>query len=217
MFKSGFYLQKIKNNHPIKVLAIAVLALSSVLFSPSVLAHKVNMFAYSDGIEVFVEGYFTDGKKPKNSEIKVFDSSNVELLVGQADDEGAYHFKIPSQQDMRITLNAGEGHMTEYMLTAEELGAENEPDNSSIENSEVSEVGIVAAETELSNASVPSNLQPMINKAVGRSIKPLMRGLSELKEQRTFSDIVGGLGFIVGIIGVFYYVKARKLLNEKKA
>ena len=215
MFRLGIYYQR-NNNYLVRFWGFIFVGAALALFSTSVMAHKVNMFAYSDGIEVFVEGYFTDGKKPKNSEVKVFDINNTELLAGQTDGEGAFNFKMPSQQEMRITLNAGEGHMAEYVLSAEELGAEESPDNAGSAVPGEPEAGDVASEVGVISTSMPDNLQPMINKAVGRSIRPLMRGLSELKEQRTFSDIVGGLGFIVGIIGVFYYFKARKLLNEKK-
>ena len=45
-------------------------------------AHKVNMFAFAEGNEVFVEGYFTDGKKPKKCEVIVYDVKDKALLTG---------------------------------------------------------------------------------------------------------------------------------------
>src|SRR3990172_285887 len=45
-------------------------------------AHKVQMFAHVEGSKVFVEGYFADGKKAKNSEVTVFDNKSGERLLG---------------------------------------------------------------------------------------------------------------------------------------
>ena len=51
----------------------------------------------------------------------------------------------------------------------------------------------------------------MVRKAVAQGVLPLAREISELKERRGFSDIVGGIGFIAGLLGVFAYVKARQI------
>ena len=37
-----------------------------------------------------------------------------------------------------------------------------------------------------------------------------VRELSELKERRSFSDIIGGIGFIVGLLGAVFFFSARK-------
>jgi hypothetical protein len=49
-----------------------------------------------------------------------------------------------------------------------------------------------------------------MRKAVAEGVLPLAREISELKERRGFSDIVGGIGFIVGILGIVAYLKARQ-------
>lgn len=191
-----------------KLLLNAFILVSLAISVTPVFAHKVNMFAFAEGNEVFVEGYFTDGIKPKNSAVTVFDSEGSQLLSGLTNAEGQFSFAIPKREDLRITLNAGEGHMTEYTITREEL--EGDMDSTAESDATGSEITEVIAATTAS-----PELQAMIKKAVGQSLRPVMRSLSELKEQRSFSDIVGGLGFIVGIIGGFFYFKARKLLDEK--
>jgi hypothetical protein len=55
----------------------------------------------------------------------------------------------------------------------------------------------------------------LVESAVGQAIRPLMREVSEMKERRGFSDIVGGIGFIFGIVGVFFYLKARKGMSNQ--
>jgi len=195
-----------------------LLALGSGILSSEAQAHKVNMFAFAEGNQVFVEGYFSDGKRAKNSEVIVYDPDGETLVRGVTDDEGAYTFDIPKQDDLRITLNAGMGHMTEYVIASNEL--------TGLSDSPVTEAddvgGAAGSEPEPeSTGSVELSIIPSgvlskaeLKKAVGEAIRPLMRSISELEERRSFSDIVGGLGFIVGIAGAFFYVKARNMLKQ---
>ncbi len=37
-------------------------------------AHKVSVYGYAEDGMVFVEGYFVDGSKAKNSSVEVFDA-----------------------------------------------------------------------------------------------------------------------------------------------
>ena len=196
-----------------RYLLLLIIFVVTALFTLPAFAHKVNMFAYPDGNEVFIEGYFSDGKKPKNSEVKVYDSAGKELLSGLTNEEGQFSFVIPKDDDLRITLNAGEGHRTEYTLSRAEIAGE-------VKNAEeiakdAKSEGSVSGHPADGGVASPE-LQAMIRKAVGESIRPVMRELSELTAKSNFSDILGGIGFIFGIIGVFFYVKARKIMNMNK-
>ncbi len=197
------------------VLAV-ILALGSGLLTSEVHAHKVNMFAFAEGNQVFVEGYFSDGKRAKNSEVIIYDPDGVILVRGNTDDEGAYTFIIPNQNDLRITLNAGMGHMTEYVISSNELSGLS--DSTVAETTNVGEsTGSEPVLTEPAGQTVMTSgvvSKAALKKAVGEAIRPLMRSISELEERRSFSDIVGGLGFIVGIGGLFFYVKARSMLRQ---
>ncbi len=177
-------------------------------------AHKINMFAFAEGDEVFVEGYFTDGKKPKHSPVLVYNAAGDILLEGQTDEEGAFTFPLPASAPIRITLNAGQGHLAEYELSAEDLGLD-APGASPLPSSPAANGQ--QPSTTLASGLSDEQLQAMIRKAVGQSLRPVMRSLSELKEQRSFSDIIGGIGIIMGIGGIFLYYKARKMLAEAKS
>jgi len=192
------------------VLLILGLAVSAIAE-----AHKVNMFAYIDGDRVFIEGYFSDGNKARNSEVAVYNEAGDKVLTGVTGEDGTYSFKIPAKGPLRVTLNAGMGHKTEYTVSADELAGESELDTSGgggagpadsqpIRNT----AGVTAAPTKGPEPSV-------VRRAVGDAIKPLMRSMSALEARRGFSDIVGGIGFIVGILGTVFYLKARKLSQHK--
>ncbi|HFD92805.1 MAG TPA: hypothetical protein ENJ22_05905 [Gammaproteobacteria bacterium] len=200
------------NNRSMLLLAFLLLG----LFSGAAHAHKVNMFAFAEGDQVFVEGYFSDGKRAKNSKVVVYDPDGNVLLEGLTDEEGAYTFDIPRRVDLRITLNAGMGHKTEYVIASDELSGGIGALSAETDSTSITSPADDAAATPAPVATVASSAlgRAELKKAVGEAIRPLMRSISELEERRSFSDIVGGLGFIVGIAGVYFYVKARGMLQK---
>lgn len=197
--------------------AITVVATILLLITPAAFAHKLNMFAYVEGDKIFAEGYFTDGKKAKNSGVTVYDPTNNELLTGTTDGDGQFSFAIPQQSDLRITVNAGMGHQAEYVLLKSELSEEADAATPVVEPA-----ATIAADS-ASQQNPDGPLTPVttvkldeaavrveVERAVGKAIKPLMRELSEMRAEKSFSDIVGGVGFIFGLLGVFMYFKARQ-------
>lgn len=174
-------------------------------------AHKVNVFAYVEGDQIYIQGYFSDGKTAKNSEVTLYGSDGRELIKGQTNEEGVITFPIQGKQSLRIVLNAGQGHQASYEIPLEEITgtavvpASDPPPSSTDQSSPVGEM-IAGSSGESAQVS-----EAMVRKAVAQGVLPLAREISALKERRGFSDIVGGIGFIVGLLGVFAYVKARQI------
>jgi nickel transport protein len=199
------------------VIGLAVILLSGVASIAS--AHKVNVFAYVEGNQVYIQGYFSDGTKAKNSDVTVYGADGRELLKGQTNEEGEFTF--PSQgpgRGLRIVLNAGMGHQAAYEIPADEMtdvpaAAEVDPPASA----KVATTGTDKPARMVSDSGAPAPLsEATVRKAVAEGVLPLAREISELKERRGFSDIVGGIGLIVGILGVFAYFKARQEARRVK-
>ncbi|MBW1644607.1 MAG: hypothetical protein JRJ76_17440 [Deltaproteobacteria bacterium] len=55
-----------------------------------------------------------------NAPIEVFDGNGKLILSGKTDKSGSFIFKLPLCKDMRIVLNASEGHRAEYRLLIKE-------------------------------------------------------------------------------------------------
>ena len=206
----------ISSSYRVKQRWIAAMAAIFLLMSPTAFAHKLNMFAYVEGNEIFAEGYFTDGKKAKNSTITVFDAADKQLLQGISDADGQFTFAIPQQSDLRITVNAGMGHQAEFVLLKDELSEEdntsatnNEPASTLSGNNDAPAASTAQAPrtaTSLDNDAIRAEVE----RAVGKAIKPLMRELSSMRAEKSLADIIGGIGFIFGLFGVAMYFKSRK-------
>ncbi|WP_291303183.1 cobalamin biosynthesis protein CbiL [Desulfovibrio sp. MES5] len=108
--------------------SLAVLLLAAALLlalQTPALAHRVNIFAWTEGPLVAVKCGFSGGNSVRNGEVTVYDAAGGEvLLTGRTDAEGLFRFDIPPkgrEHGLRIRINAGEGHQNEWQMEAAEL------------------------------------------------------------------------------------------------
>ena len=202
-----------------KICSLLLVLFISFGFITNTYAHKVQMFAYPEGDNVFIEGYFADGKRPKKSEVVVYDSGGEVLFSGVTDEEGKLSFKIPRKTDLRITLNAGMGHKAEYTLPASELNGSNSPNPPiskvgdkmpAVDQGASSEKGRVSQISQLDEAQIQAIVEKAVEKAVGEAIKPLVRSFTEMTQKNSMTTIIGGIGYIFGFMGIAFYFKSRK-------
>lgn len=102
-------------------LILTVTLLFLLLLPGRVLGHKVNLFAYVEAGQVYVEAYFPDGRSVANGKISVSDSTGSLLLEGKTDPEGLFNFPIPKTDDLSIVLDAGMGHKTSFSMEKEDV------------------------------------------------------------------------------------------------
>lgn len=192
------------------VRSMAVLV-AAMMFSGAVLAHKVNVFAYVENQQLYVEGYFNDGKMAKKSAIEVIDPDGNVIMQDVTDDQGQITFDLPDQSiPLRIELNAGMGHQGVYVMSAEDLGAVAPP----VAMEAISAPDEASPSVAVSPSINPAELEAAVQRAVGDAIKPLVRELSVAQKQASLSDIVGGIGLIVGVLGGFAFFKARQQMSK---
>ena len=190
---------------------VSVLALSLVLTWPmvsQVWAHKVNVFAWVEGDTVFVEGYFPGGKKSQDSLVEVFNPAGTKLLEGRTNKKGEFSFKIPERTNLTIVLTASMGHKNDFIIPASDFAG--------VESTPLSPAPSFAESKKDSSAHPAdlSQLDEMIDRALDRKLAPVIKLIRDTrKEGPTISEIVGGIGYIFGIFGVFMYFKSR---NKKR-
>ena len=86
------------------------------VLATSVLAHKVNIFAYVDGQTVFAESYYPDGRPVVAGKVQVLDTEQQLLLQGVTDAEGLFQFALPAASELVLEVDAGMGHRNSYLL-----------------------------------------------------------------------------------------------------
>lgn len=179
-----------------------------IMMDVSVSAHKVNVFAYVEGKKIYTESYFNNGKKCIDSKIEVFDNQGNKLLEGLTDKEGEFSFEVPSEDgDLKIVLTASMGHRAEYSISADELRGfvglikEENKEPKSIVSPEISLVDL-------------KEIQLIIEDTLDEKLKPIMREMKEIKKSQedriSPTEIIGGVGYIIGIFGIIAYFLSRK-------
>lgn len=202
------------------IFAVTALLVCSLLMAPSAAwAHKVNVFAYVEGDTVVTESYFSDGRKCRDSLIEVFDPEGRKLLEGKTDAEGRFSFRPPLRSDLLIRLSAAMGHRAEYTVPATDLPvtitggppSAPEPVNETIESlSEKSGTEPAQGKSTPQQQLAPVDVEALVEHVVARQLAPIRRALEESQDRRRISDIVGGIGYIIGLMGVVLYFHARR-------
>ena len=181
-----------------------ILFLTSIILTGShvpALAHKVMIFAWVEGDTVFTESKFNGGKKAINAPVIIFDKDGKKLLEGKTDNKGEFSFKIPKLTDLRIVLNAAMGHKAEW----------------TVPESEIREVGNIV-EKKSAQVSGPigiglskEEVKKIVEDSLDKKLRPIVRMMTESKNNEpSFTEIIGGIGYIFGLMGVALYFKNRR-------
>jgi len=189
-------------------------------------AHKVMIFAWVEGDMIHTQSKFSGGKRVKDSQVIVQDLSGKKLLEGKTDENGEFSFKKPETLGLKVVLNSSMGHMAEWIIPAEEMGAQSkiterlEPDAGNQTNATAdvyspnpSEVPPLppANPADITRGCNDRDLQDMIDRSLDKKLSPIMDMLIEsLDRKPKMSDIIGGIGYIIGLVGLALYFMSRK-------
>lgn len=191
---------------------LVLMMVVSLLGATAAEAHKVTIFAWAEGDTVFTESKFSGGKKVKNGKVEVFDSAGIRLLDGLTDDSGEFSFPVPAITDLNIVLTAGMGHRNSWTLSAAELGG------ASPGTAPTAPVTPGAPVSEMRREAVPAGngltareVEEIVARQLEQKIQPMARMLATMQDRGpALSDIIGGIGYIMGLVGLGAYLRYRK-------
>ena len=198
----------------------------SLGFSSLASAHNVVGGVYAEGFTIEGEAGFSNGTMANaGTVVKVSDTSGTPLGEAMTDDDGYFVFIAKKRITHVFEINMGAGHILKMQLPAEELpdnlddkSASQPSSNTSaptndITQTSVSDGQIVKTNQAASNQTVTQKqITPlMLEKAIAKQIKPLRREISALKEKSGLRDIIGGIGYIFGLLGLVAFLRERKL------
>jgi nickel transport protein len=178
-------------------------------------AHNVVGGVYVSGNDIEGEAGFSNGVMANQGTlVKVFDKSGIPLGEVVTDDEGFFIFTAKKRITHVFQINMGAGHILKMQLPAEELPqslGENFATNTLTEPS-AKQVNSMNSLIELGTNQITIM---MLDKSIARQIKPLRKEIQALKEKSGFRDIIGGVGYIFGLLGLVAFLRERKLRVQK--
>jgi nickel transport protein len=181
---------------------------------PDARAHGVNLFGYVEADTVIVEGYFNDGAPCRDSTIEVFDEHREKLLEGKTDAEGKFSFRAPLRSDLLVRLTASMGHRAEFIIPAKDLPEglpmADRPDSPERKEDTTPNQAQQSAEGASGDDVATDEMERALERTLARNLEPIRRAIEESRRERRFSDIVGGMGYILGLVGLILYFRSRR-------
>ncbi len=200
----GIYKKKSNLNRYVSGLAAAIFL--CFISEATTFAHKVYIFAWQEEDTVHTESYFGSKKKVKDGLIQVFDSSGQKLLEGHTNAQGEFSFKPPQKTNLHIIVEAGMGHKGEFFLDLEEPEAFLTAETESTETRNTEPLSSTPASADA------QEIRRIVEEALDSRFKPFMRELARIRKEKEpgFTEIIGGIGYIVGLMGLAMYFRSRK-------
>ncbi|PIE13606.1 MAG: cobalt ABC transporter permease [Rhodobacterales bacterium] len=181
-----------------------VLLLLLMLFPGPALAHKVIASVFPSGDMIEGEIGFSNGDMAVNTLVEVFDGAGNKLGETQTDEEGFFVFAPAGPVDHVFRADLGAGHVAEAVMPAAELpgltAKKGTTDSETRPQGSGEEAGLSLGEADIA-------------RIVRDEMRPLRREITAYKEKNDLQTILGGIGYIIGLFGIGFYLAARRKLN----
>jgi nickel transport protein len=185
--------------------------------TPHVHAHRVTLFAWVAEDKVHTESNFSGGKPVNGGRVTVYDGrSNEKLLEGETDAYGKFSFDPPRKTRLRIELQAGAGHRGEWVITEEEFGRGGEMTPATTQQGSALQSPRGPGSGSSPDLLTSRETELAMERVLDRKLAPLLKHLAQLEKQGpSLRDVLGGIGYIFGLVGVGAYVSYRRCAKRK--
>ena len=203
--------------------SLLLLIAALLLWPHSLQAHRVNLFCWVEKDRVVCQASTPDGSPIADAAVDLLKPDDeAPVLTRTTDEQGTAAFPIPQEarsrsMDLEVVLEASMGHKASWTVRAEEL-AQAPAESASGSGQPASKKGQQPqadsvqqqSRTEAGRSLSREELEGIVADAVAREIGPLKREIRALQQHRvSIRDVLGGLGYILGLMGIGLYVKSR--------
>lgn len=171
-------------------------------------AHKLKTFATAIGAQISGYAYFAPGGRAQNASVTISREDGSLAAHMQTNEQGEFAYTADQRARFTIDVDAGDGHEASISIAASELPTSLPISKTQNETKDVSTPRIANAP----NAS--DNLQEQIEAAVARQLRPLREQIDDWHDQLWLHDLLGGLGYIIGLAGLAYALTSPKRKPE---
>nr|WP_246221802.1 carboxypeptidase-like regulatory domain-containing protein [Marichromatium bheemlicum] len=157
-------------------------------------AHRLNLFAGVEGMRISGVVYFSGGTPAVGVPIELSGDEVALSLVSDA--EGRFAQTVTRAADYRLVAQTADGHRAEWRIGAAEFVSAQPPQT--------------APQTPVSTPVVDPALLAAIEQAVARQLLPLREELAAEQARVRLRDLLGGLGYILGLTGLALWWRVRR-------
>lgn len=174
------------------------------------LAHKVIASVFPSGDAIEGEIGFSSGDMAVDQTITVIGPDGAVLGETMTDSDGFFLFTPTDPVAHTFRADLGAGHVAEVTMPAQEVAAILGKVVAPASPAETPAPAVAGAVTV---AALTDDERAAIARAVRDEIRPLRREIAAYREHNDFQSILGGIGYIVGLFGLGFYIAARRKMG----
>lgn len=177
--------QRCRRSAPVAALVLMLLGAAAPLG-----AHQLRIFAAPDGAgQIAGRVYFAGGAPATGARIQILDAQGRVLAVLQPDADGRFHYAADQAEALQLLADSGDGHQARWVRRPEPASA--------------------ISPTSPPPAPDTALLEAQIRQAVRAELLPLREQLATEAERVRLRDVLGGLGYILGLVGLALWWRYR--------
>ncbi len=193
---------------------LAALVVGWMALAQTAQAHRLKVFATAEGKTISGSVYFAGGGVAKHMSVTVIGPHEHRLGETETDEEGRFTFEARYRCDHTFAVTTADAHRTAYTVRADELPDDLPPLNGEAEEGPTVEP-VTPAPVSVRDVAglepVPhQGLAEMVERAVSKQVGPLREDLNAYAEKVRFRDVLGGIGYIFGVMGLVFFLKGRR-------
>ena len=181
-------------------------------------AHRLKVFASAIGSSIEGEAYFVGSGPAAGVDVTLRDKADKVLQSGKTGPDGKFALKATGTGDITVTVDAEDGHVARFTVAASELDSNTPaavpPAAAALAGD--AKLGDAAMPSAAAAAAAPAVSMADLEIAVARKVAPLAAQIDALQSALRIQDIIGGIGYIVGIFGLVAFLKSRRPAKDRQ-
>lgn len=191
------------------------------LTSGLVRAHGLQVFAAADADVIRGSAYFSGGAPASGVDVLIEDGAGRLIAELTSGADGVFHFPISVVADHRVVARTSDGHRAEWLVRGAEFGSalvgvsrdgtagKLEPDAGGAGPRSIQEPARRPDTAIADTAGVDPVLVATIERAVAGQLRPLREELATARYRAGLQDLLGGIGYIIGLAGIALWWRVR--------
>jgi len=168
-------------------------------------AHKLRVFATGEGKAIDGYVYFPGGGRARGLTVTALASDGSKLGEATTDKQGEFTVAVKFRCDHKLVAQTADGHKATFLLKAAELDGDLPPFGAASPTPATKQAPASKAPASSVAATPDAELEALVKKAVRNQVRPLREQIERYEEKTRLRDIIGGIGYILGLMGLAFY------------
>lgn len=166
------------------------------LATSPVAAHKLSIFATTDGKTITGYAYSAGGNRITEHPIRIESTEGKTLATLTTDKQGNFQYLPTATIDHKFILETTDGHAAQFTIKADEIQGNFTASSFPMPSPKITNDNI---------KNTAATTPPPQNPALITQVQHLREDIQALRDQTRLRDIIGGIGYLIGIAGIAFY------------